>query len=263
MKISVIVTTYNRPDALVKVLEGLNGQTLLPDDVIVADDGSSDDTAEKIDHFKTGAPYELKHVWHKDKGFRAAKIRNKAVKSSSGEYIIFLDGDCVPDKHFVADHLELSQKGLFFQGKRILIGENNCDCFSHTDINSRLKKFILLVSRRPGNWHHILRIVFFPSFVSKKLDGVRSCNMGIFRNDLYAVNGFNEDFSGWGREDSELVVRLYNYGLKRKTHPFRAVCYHLWHKENDRSNLEKNDLLLKQAVASTKHNCDKGLAKQK
>lgn len=259
MKISVIVTTYNRSSALIKVLKGLNCQTLLPDEVIVADDGSSDDTVQRINCFKTEVLYKLKHVWHKDKGFRAAEIRNKAVKISSGKYIIFLDGDCVPDKHFISDHIELSQKGFFFQGKRVLIGKNNCSSFSHVDINSRLKKIILFVFKKPGNWHHIIRIVFFPSLMSKKFSGVRSCNMGIFRDDLYAVNGFNESFAGWGREDSELVVRLYNYGLKQKTHPFRAICYHLWHKENDRSNLEKNDILLKQARESKEYVCDKGL----
>ena len=259
MKTSVIVTTYNRSDALVKVLNGLNCQTRPPWEVIVADDGSSDDTAQKTNGFKTDALYTLKYVWHQDKGFRAAKIRNKAVRESSGDYIIFLDGDCVPDKHFISDHIELSSKGFFFQGKRILIGEKNCTRFSHRDINTRLKKFMLLVSQWPGNFHHLIRIPFFPPRVSEKLEGVRSCNMGIFRNDLYAVNGFNEIFAGWGREDSELVVRLYNYGLKRKDHPFRAVCYHLWHRENDRSNLDKNDTILKQAMESKEFFCEKGL----
>lgn len=259
MKTSVIVTTYNRSDALVKVLKGLNCQTCLPWEVIVADDGSSDYTAQKIYNFKTDARYALKYVWHQDKGFRAAKIRNKAVKESSGDYIIFLDGDCVPDKHFILDHIELSSKGFFFQGKRVLIREKSCVDFSHTDIDSRFKKFMLFISQRPGNFHHLIRIPFFPAQMSEKLEGVRSCNMGIFRNDLYAVNGFNENFAGWGREDSELVVRLYNYGLKRKEHPFRAVCYHLWHRENDRSNLNKNDMLLKQAMESKEYFCEKGL----
>lgn len=259
MKTSVIVTTYNRPNALIKVLKGLNCQTCLPDEVIIADDGSSDDTAEKINDLKTHTPYRLKHVWHKDNGFRAAKIRNKAVKICSGEYIIFIDGDCVPDKHFVADHIKLSRKGFFFQGKRVLIEKKHYGSFSHKDINTRFKKLMLFVSQKPGNWHHIMRIVYFPSIESKRLSGVRSCNMGIFKKDLYAVNGFNENFAGWGREDSELVVRLYKFGLKRKTHPFLAICYHLWHKENDRSNLEKNDMLLKQAMESKNFVCDKGL----
>ena len=121
MKISVIMTTYNRSEALERVLDGLRHQTHLPTELIVADDGSGSDTADSIGRFLKVSPFPLHHVWHADRGFRAAAIRNKAIRQSTGEYLVSLDGDCIPEKHFIEDHLKLARRGSFFQGKRILI----------------------------------------------------------------------------------------------------------------------------------------------
>jgi len=163
MKISVIVTTYNRPDALKKVIQGLLSQTQLPCEIIIADDGSSKETMHLINELATSSILcPVIHVWQEDKGFRAARIRNFAIKKSTGEYIVSLDGDCIPDKYFIEDHLKLAKPGFF-------------------------------------------------------------------KKDLYSVNGFNQDFIGWGREDSELAIRLYNLGLQRREHPFMDINSNLWH----------------------------------
>lgn len=262
MKTSVVVTTYKRPDALKKVLEGLRHQTVIPDEVIVADDGSVPDTGEMVHRLKKDSPYPLHHVWQEDKGFRAAKIRNKAILESRGDYLIFLDGDCVPGKHFIADHHKLAEKGYFFQGKRILVKRFLTPLFTHKDANSVGKLIRYAFTNRIKNSHHILRMTRFPPIVSTSLKGIKSCNMGFFRNDIFAVNGFNQDFVGWGREDSELAVRLFGYGLKRKGHPFMAICFHLWHEEHNRDRLPINDELLRMAVQANGYICSNGLVKR-
>jgi len=259
MKISVIITTYNRVDALKRVLDGLLSQTRLAEQIIVADDGSDNHTKTMLQPYLDQNRIEILHVWQKDKGFRAARIRNMAIAKSNGDYLILLDGDCIPEKHFIQDHLALAQKGYFFQGKRVIVGKLVEQEFNHKTCNSKTILMIHALKKEISNCHHIFRISFFPSYTTSKLSGVRSCNMGLFRDDIRAVNGFNHDFEGWGREDSEFVVRLFKYGLKRKENPFKAICFHLWHHENKRNRLEKNDKMLKNATESESFFCKSGL----
>lgn len=260
MKISVIVTTYNRPGALKRVLDGLLSQVRLPEEILVADDGSGRKTEQMLQPYLHHDRIRIHHIWQEDRGFRAARIRNMAIKKSSGDYLVLLDGDCIPGKYFIRDHLDLAQKGCFFQGKRVIVNQSKEKEFDHRVCNSKRKLITHAVKKEISNSHHIFRIPFSPSFFTRKLSGVRSCNMGVFQDDIRAVNGFNHDFEGWGREDSELVVRLYKYGLKRKENIFRAICFHLWHHENRRDCLEKNDLMLKQTAGSDAYFCTSGLA---
>jgi glycosyltransferase involved in cell wall biosynthesis len=259
VKVSVIVTTYNRPDALKKVIAALYCQTRPPDEILVADDGSGPKTREVLSEFQHRKDPTLSHVWQEDLGFRAALVRNKAILKSKGEYLILLDGDCIPDRFFVADHLTLAEKGFFFQGKRVLVNQKLADGFDFNDTTSFIRLFFQVLSGTLSNAHHIIRIPFFPCSRNRKISGTRSCNMGLLKQDVEAINGFNNAFTGWGREDSEFVARLFKYGLKRKENPFRAICYHLWHKESKRNCLEKNNELLKQALASDDWRCTKGL----
>ncbi len=259
MKIAVIVSTYNRPDALEKVLNGLLAQTRLPDEIIVADDGSGAPTRKMLGPYLALPCVVVRHVWQEDDGFRAARIRNLAIKASTSEYLILLDGDCIPEAHFVDDHLALAAPGFFFQGKRVIVSQKASQSFDVKDTRSFFSRVKHVLTGAVSNAHHLFRIPFFPAYTTQKHSGVRSCNMGFFRSDLVAVNGFNQDFSGWGREDSELVVRLYKYGIKRKEHPFRAICYHLWHLENDRNTIDRNDRLLAEAMASDQYCCRSGI----
>lgn len=262
MKTSVIITTYNRPDALKRVLDGLYRQTCPPHEIIVADDGSTNETRDMLGPYTGRKKTPLFHVWQQDLGFRAARIRNRAILKSTGDYLILLDGDCIPGPHFIADHLALARPGHFFQGKRVLVNPKLAGHFDREDIASFFRLVRHALSNGISNRHHIFRVPFFPGYRVDGLSGVRSCNMGIFREDLSAVNGFNQDFVGWGREDSELVVRLYNLGIRRREHPFMAICYHLWHPENSRSRISINDGLLQDRIRSRQVWCKNGMVTQ-
>ncbi|PID39114.1 MAG: glycosyl transferase family 2 [Proteobacteria bacterium] len=261
-RVSVIVTTYNRPHALEQVLKGLAWQTRMADEVIAADDGSGEATTRLITDLVDRLPYPLLHVRHADRGFRAARIRNAAIRRATGAYVIFLDGDCVPGRHFVADHLRLAKSGCLFQGKRILVTEALADVFGWEQANDSWRLLKYLMTGRLGNAHHLMRLPWLPAHVSPGLSGTRSCNLGVFREDLVAVNGFNEAFEGWGREDSELVVRLYKLGLKRRTHSFMGVCFHLWHADNSRKRLAENDNRLNKAIHSDDYFTPQGLVQR-
>ncbi|MCG8618965.1 MAG: glycosyltransferase family 2 protein [Desulfobacterales bacterium] len=260
MKLSVIVTTYNRPDTLKKVLDGLFTQTRLPDEIVVADDGSDDETKRMLSPYLVRDDVVVKHVWQSDKGFRVSRIRNKAILDSTGEYLILMDGDCIPENHFVADHEYLARPGFYFQGKRILVNRVLADRFTCEDIKRRMFLIKAAVTNGLSNWHHLIRLPFFPSYSVKKLSGVRTCNMGMFRDDVNAINGFNQSMVGWGREDSEFVTRLFRFGVKRREHPFRAICYHLWHPENARDSLAENERILEETKQSTSWMCNNGIS---
>ena len=163
MKISVIVTTYNRPDALKKVVLGLLSQTKSPHEIIIADDGSSRETQHLINELTASSDLcPIIHVWQEDKGFRAAKIRNLAIKKTTGKYIISLDGDCIPERHFIEDHLKLAKEGFFFQGKRVLVGKKFSKSFVFKNTKEKIRLILQSISGEISNIHHILRVPFFP-----------------------------------------------------------------------------------------------------
>ncbi len=256
MKTSLIITTYNWKEALNAVLESVKRQTVLPDEVIIADDGSREDTAELIKKHKQVFPVPLIHSWQEDLGFRAALSRNKAIAKSTGDYLIIIDGDIVLPVNFIADHIKQSQEGRFIQGGRVLFNKQQSEQLlsdgKYPNIFTRhLKNRVNLIRSS------ILSRVF--SKVSNSDKSTRSCNMSFWRKDVLRVNGFNNDFVGWGREDSEFVIRLLNSGVKRLYLKFLGVGYHLYHKENSRESLLENDLILENTVQKKLSRCDNGI----
>lgn len=260
MKASVVVTTYNNPDYLARVLEGFANQSRPPDEILIADDGSTDETSRTIKDMATGSPVRMTHIWHEDLGFRAARIRNRAIVASSGEYIILSDGDTIPSARLVEDHLRYAEKGHFIQGHRVLLGPEASRKFRFTDI-SATKLARLLLSGQAGNATNALRPPVPVVRRSTRRTGIRSCNMSFFRRDIFAVNGFNEDFEGWGREDSELAERFYKYGLRRKDVRFRCCCFHLYHSDFGRERLGENTRLLEETAGGGSHLCANGIDK--
>ncbi len=246
-----MISTYNRPDALAVVLESVRRQTQTPAEVIVADDGSGNETRRVIDGAKKSFPCPLIHVWHEDKGFRKCIIWNKAIVRTSCDYIVQIDGDCVLSSHFIEDHLRFARAGWFTCGSRVLLTRKL------TEKVLSAKKFVRISAFSPGvaNRINAMRLLTFSRFLrerygAKKPYISRGCNMGFWKEDLLAVNGYDERICGWGYEDAELEVRLIKYGVRRQVLKFAGVQYHLFHEENDRTNATKNIENLRAVIAS-------------
>jgi glycosyltransferase involved in cell wall biosynthesis len=261
LKVCLLIATYNNPAALRKVMAGVLQQNRLPDEIVIAEDGLDDITASLVEGFAGIASMPVLHVRQDHIGFRAAKIRNEAIRRSSSDYIILLDGDCVINRHFVSDHLALAEKGYFVQGKRVHVNRNAVEQFDHGYANDTVRLLKMTCRRRISNVHHILRMPSFPAVKNRKLKGIKSCNMSFFRKDILAVNGFNEDFVEWGNEDSELAYRFFSYGLIKKVHPFMAICFHLWHPTN-KTFSDKTKKLLAATIASRDYVCKNGITRK-
>lgn len=239
--ISVVITTYNRSDALALVLDGLKQQTDRRFEVIVADDGSTEAHQEKVRHACESSGLTVTHVWHPDVGFTASQARNLGVAASKGAYLVLMDGDCVPEADFIARHRALMQAGCFVNGSRVLLGESFTQrlLVDEDSISKRSAGYWLLRRLRgdASKLTGLLRLPDFryrlqPHFVWK---GIRSCNMAVWKSDYLRVNGFDESFVGWGHEDADFVLRLHNAGLVRKNGFCATEVYHLWHPEASRA----------------------------
>ena len=253
--ISVIVTTHERADALDAVLRSLSAQTDRDFEVIVADDGSGPATAALIESWKPRLDRALAHAWHPHEGFRAGEIRNRAIVASAGSYCIFLDGDCIARADFVARHRALAEPGWFVTGNRILMSETMTARVLRDGLQPEIWNFPTWMARRAhGDINRLAPMIALPLGPLRKLRahewrGARSCNLAIWRADLDAVDGFDADYNGWGREDSDLLVRLLHAGVRRKDGMFATGVLHLWHPAADRGALAVNDEKLERAQA--------------
>lgn len=258
MKISLIVTTYNWKEALAITLESIKEQTLLPDEVIVADDGSHEDTKALIEAYQLNYPTRLVHSWQEDVGFRLAASRNKAIAKAQGDYLIIVDGDLYLPNTFIESHASAAKNKCFVQGGRVLLGP----IVSKKVIENGYKPHFFSGDIR--NRHNMLNSALLSKIFTKIRNNdksTRGCNFALWKKDAIAVNGYNEDFEGWGREDSEMVIRLLNNGLDRIYLKFQAVGYHIYHKESSRGMLEKNDLIYKNTIEKRSQHCVNGLDK--
>jgi len=260
MKVALIISAYNRPEALELVLKSIEIQTLIPDEVVIADDGSNNETIKFIESYISSSKLNIIHSYQKDEGFRVSRSRNKAVSKSSSEYLIFIDADMILDKNFVYDHYVSKESNCFVQGSRVLIGLNKTlDSIEAKNIKFGFFSFGI------SNRHNAIRIPggFFSRIHSTKLRGIRTCNFSLPRKLFYSVNGFNNEIEGWGREDTELVVRLYNKGFKRKNIKFAAIQFHLYHEKSQRLLLEHNEKVLKRTIDERLDYCSDGVGRFK
>ena len=247
LSVSIIITTYNWPQALSQVLEAIKLQyDNHPLEVIVADDGSTQETARLIHLIKASYPVPLYHVWQPDEGFQAAKIRNRAIAKASYDYIIFLDGDCVPLSGFLKNHRKLAERGCLVYGNRILLNKKLTSNILQSPHNMTHKNLFFWVKARfNGNINRLLPLLRLPlGFLRKKRpgkwQGVKTCNLAAWRSDLIAVNGLEEAYQGWGFEDTDLVIRLQKKGIKSKDGRFAIPVVHFWHPEQDKSASQAN-----------------------
>lgn len=257
MNIAVVLTTYNRPDALTASLEGYNAQTDRAFEIIVADDGSGEDTAAAVTRFKKHTDISLRHVWQEDKGFRAGVIRNRAVAATEADYVIFSDGDCIPLPNFVEAHRRLAEKGWFVAGNRILLSKTMTESILtgglHAQTWPTLKWLFLFLRGNINRWLPLCRLpvpMVMRKLPKKRWKGVMTCNLAVWRKDLIDINGFDESYKGWGLEDSDLVIRLIHAGLRHKSARFATPVLHLWHTENDRALFDSNRRMLCELIQS-------------
>lgn len=256
---SLIIATYDWKEALALVLETVREQKELPGEVLIADDGSPADTRELVLLQAEDFPVPLRHLWQEDAGFRKGRILNEAMARAAGEYLIAIDGDMLIHPEFVRSHLRLARPGWYIQGSRMMLGER---ATARTLAAGRLRAGAL--SRDVRNRINGIHAPVF-SILSRGERGpiyrTRGCNISFWRDDIVRVNGYNEDMEGWGREDTELVARLMNSGVRRRNLKFAAVSYHLHHRarptDADAANFELVLKVVRDGVTRCEHGIDR------
>ncbi|UZO80489.1 glycosyltransferase family 2 protein [Aquimarina sp. ERC-38] len=258
--VSVLVSTYNWPEALELCLRSLFLQSVAPNEIVVADDGSTNNTKEIIKILQKESSIPIKHIWQEDQGFRLSLIRNKALKQSSYEYIIQIDGDIICHPNFIEDHLLYQKEGYFISGRRCRINkEDSYRTLQNQKLylsSQSLKQTKLPYKKRILLLLMLCRIGFINSIINK---GLRGCNLAYWRKDAFAINGYNTAIEGWGKEDDEFILRMQRNGIHKKSLKFGGIAYHIDHKMNDLSNLKKNEEILMKIKDSEIIVTDKGL----
>ncbi len=244
--ISIVITTYNRSDALLAVLRGLAAQDDRGFEVVVADDGSTSAHQQAVQKAARDLGLPLAHVWHPDVGFTASRVRNLGVSAAQGSYILLMDGDCVPEVDFVRRHRQLREAGCFVNGSRVLLSA----ALTEAVLAGRAQVYGQTAGFWLARWwakdaNKLTGLLRLPGAVFRKQTGfrwrgIRSCNMGVWRADFEAVNGFDESFVGWGHEDADFVLRLHNHGVERKNGFCATEVFHLWHPVSSRSEEPAN-----------------------
>jgi glycosyltransferase involved in cell wall biosynthesis len=256
VKISLIISAYNQRDALDKIFRALVRQTISPDQILIADDGSSDGTRELIEGWKSKMRVPVEHLWQPDGGFLKNTILNRSVAAATGNYIVFLDGDCVPHRKFIEDHRGLAERGFWVQGRRCFVRERFVAEFD--PVSTPAWQWALR-----GRIARPMKSVRLPFPIMRRDRGQRGilgCNMAYWREDVVAVNGFDESYQGRGMgADSDLGSRLYNLGRRRKFVYGRALVFHLDHPIMPRPHFDANKARLEEVLRSGRTRCEKGL----
>lgn len=258
MKLSLLISTYNAPLALEKVLRGVELQNRKPDEVFIADDGSGPETRQVIDAWRSRVRFPVHHVWHEHQGFRKILLLNRAVAAARGEYLVFTDGDCVPHVNFLEDHEALAERGFWVQGRRCFVDERHVPEFEP----GRTPVLGWILSRRITGGLKALRLPLPLVFRNTDQRGIIGCNMAFWRDDVVAVNGFDETYIGRGiGPDSDLGTRVYNLGHPRKFVYWRAIVFHLNHPVAPRDNLSEKKIRLEETIRTGRTRCEEGLDK--
>jgi glycosyltransferase involved in cell wall biosynthesis len=256
MKISLIISTYEQPAALAKVIQGYRRQTRPPDEIFITDDGSGPETRALIEKWSKESPVPVHHVWHEHDGFRKVILLNRAVAAAKGDYLVFTDGDCVPHPDYIADHERLAESGFWVQGRRAYIKEPFVPEFDP----DRTSIYGWMLLGRMSGLGKAIRLPMPIVFRNREQRGIIGCNMAYWRDDVLAVNGFDESFLGRGiGPDSDLGTRVYNLGRCRKFVYGRAIVFHLDHPVMPRDNLEAKKVWLAETIRSGRVRCERGV----
>ncbi|UJH92198.1 glycosyltransferase family 2 protein [Antarcticibacterium sp. 1MA-6-2] len=259
MRTALLISTYNWPEALEVVLKSVKRQVQLPDEILIADDGSGKETQNIIEQFQNSLSIPIKHFWQEDKGFRKSEILNKAIAQTNVDYIIQIDGDCIVHPFFVQDHRNTAQEGSYVFGSRVNIKPSAVPGI-YKNKHTHFSVLSPSIKNRTRNFHiPILQKIYTPkpTFSTK----TRGCNLAYWRKDFIGVNGYDEAMEGWGREDTEFVWRMVNKGIYGKRLRYGGIVYHIFHPENSRNNLDKNDKIQKATEREKRTWCNDGIDK--
>ena len=254
---TLIVSTYNRPDALTLCLESILHQNILPSEVIIGDDGSTEETRKVINRYQKKFPVPLIHVWQEDKGFRLAKARNKCLAKASYEYIIQIDGDLILHRDFVKDHLAFAQKGFYIKGGRVNITQQLTQKLCQRGRYFHPNIFTPGLTRRENSLHMPAIARYLAP--RRKTKPSLGCNMSYWKEDAVLANGYDEFFVGWGGEDFDFAMRLFHLGRKKLALKFAGIVFHLWHNDVHMENREKNFDYYDAQVDKKVTRCEQGL----
>ena len=259
MNTSLIIATYNWPEALELVLLSILKQSTFPNEILIADDGSTKETKDVIEkytkHFQSG----IKHIWQEDNGFQKTIILNKTIAQATGDYIIQIDGDIILHPHFIKDHTQLAKKGFFIHGSRTFLSET----VTQQSLKNSIFNFSIFGTGITNRFNSLYSPLLSEILSAKNnnLKGTRGCNFSFWKEDFIKTNGYNEDMTSWGKEDTELSVRLMNSGLQKHKLKCLAVCYHLHHTLSSRNGLNINNTILNLAIQNKTQFCINGINK--
>ncbi len=259
MRVGLVITTYERPDALAAVLASASRQVTAPDEIIIADDGSGAETRALMVAFAAHSPVPVRIVSQPHQGFRLTRLRNLAIAAARVDYLIFVDGDMLLHPRFVEDHARVARRGYFTQGLRVRA-------------DGRLTRRLLAPPHAPPAWWrggmglrrrvYLLRSIRLARASLRLANGliaIKGCNQAFWRDDLVRVNGFNEAIEGWGPEDKELCARLGFAGIARQTLLFGGIAWHLHHPPAARGALPANFAVLSATRVARQARCERGL----
>lgn len=261
MYCSLIITTYNWPEALETTLRSVCAQTVAPGEVIVADDGSRPDTARTVRDILEPSGLRWCHVRHEDKGIRQSRIKNLAIKHARSQYLILIDHDVALHPDFIADHMAMAQKGVFLQGKRVFLSKHHTNKYLTAGSFSPPSPFSMGLHNRK-NAFRLPRLGKILSFPKRFQTILRGCNLSMHKQDFLRVDGYDETFDQlWGREDSDICYRLFHNGVKVKNLWFSALQYHLEHKVIKRTGRDRLDHELDRIIHEKRTRSLKGFSK--
>jgi glycosyltransferase involved in cell wall biosynthesis len=225
------------------------------EEIVVADDGSGPSTREVVAKWAKLAPMPVRHAWQEHTGFRRARVLNLAIAMATTEVLVFLDGDCLPSPRFASDHRALAEAGYFVQCRRCFVVE---ECVPDV-LAGKVSLCSLALRGKITGLFKALRLPWPTVRRDQGLRGILGCNLAIRRDDLVAVNGYDESYEGWGREDSDLAARLYHLGRRRKFVHGRAIVYHLNHPPASRGQLALAEQRLKETLDTRRIRAVRGL----
>ncbi len=254
--IALLVTTYNKPWALERMFAGVARQAQRPAEMIVADDGSGPETKRVIEHWRDRLGLTVTHVWQPNEGYRRARVLNLAIRAARADYLVLIDGDCVPPRQVIAQHAQLAEAGHCVLGGRCRIAEAHAKDFRIGESNEWAWRLRGWMERRPNYWPWPRPWV---KVLAPGENSTCGCNFAAWRRDLVHVNGFDELFVGWGHEDRDLTLRLGNAGVRAKDIYGQAYVYHLDHPELPRDRSDLNRSIHAEAISTKRIRAERGL----